>query len=176
MKTYLELKVPIQYDAAWFAELRKALNGISIKWQKGFFHITMVFIDETPKDVDLICILDKNLKFFAAPSIVFDMLDVFSSKTGMHIINLTSSKVPNTFLLLIQNIRKELKAAGCLILSDFRLHVTLGRVIDSKVPLSKLDNIIKTIAIPAATMTLDEIDYRELRGKVLYSTKLKNYS
>lgn len=176
MKTYLELKVPIQYDSTWFAELRKALNDISVKWQKGFFHITMVFIDETPKDVDLISIVDKNLKFFAAPSIVFDMLDVFSTKTGMHIVNLTSSKVPDAFLSLIQNIRRELKAAGCLILSDFRLHVTLGRVIDSNVPLSKLDNIIKTIAIPAAKMTLNDIDYREFRGKVLYSTKLKNYS
>ena len=53
MKTYLEIKVPIQYDVAWFAELRKALNGIPVKWQKGFFHITMVFIDETVlKDYD----------------------------------------------------------------------------------------------------------------------------
>ena len=176
MKTYLELKVPIQYDAAWFAQLRKALNGIPVKWQKGFFHITMVFIDETPKDVDLIPILDKNLKFFAAPRIEFNMLDVFSTKAGMHIVNLTSTKVPDAFLSLILNIRRELKAAGCLILSDFRLHVTLGRVIDSNVPLSKLDNIIKPIAIPAATMTLKEIDYREFRGKVLYSTKLTNLS
>ena len=64
MKTYLELKVPIQYDSTWFAELRKALNDISVKWQKGFFHITMVFIDETPKDVNLISIVDE----FTPPS------------------------------------------------------------------------------------------------------------
>jgi hypothetical protein len=104
------------------------------------------------------------------------MQDVFSTKSGMHIVNLTSTNVPDAFLSLFLNNRRELKAAGCLILSDFRLHVKLGRVIDSNVPLSKLDNIIKTIAIPAATLISKEIDYREFSGKVLYSTKLTNLS
>ena len=30
MKTYLEIKVPISYDAFWFSELRKALKDYGI--------------------------------------------------------------------------------------------------------------------------------------------------
>ena len=47
MKTYLEIKVPLRYDAIWFEELRRAFQQIEVKWQTGFFHITMAFIDDT---------------------------------------------------------------------------------------------------------------------------------
>ena len=47
MKTYLEIKVRISYDALWFAELRKALKDIPVYWQNGYYHITIVFLDET---------------------------------------------------------------------------------------------------------------------------------
>jgi len=38
MKTYLEIKVPLRYDAIWFEELRRAFQQIEVKWQTGFFH------------------------------------------------------------------------------------------------------------------------------------------
>ena len=47
MKTYLEIKVPISYNAPWFSELRKALKDMPVHWQNGYYHITMAFLDET---------------------------------------------------------------------------------------------------------------------------------
>ena len=53
MKTYLEIQVPLDYDHPWLAELRAACSHIPVRWQNGFFHITMAFIDDTPKDIDI---------------------------------------------------------------------------------------------------------------------------
>ena len=33
MKTYLEIKVPLRYDAIWFEELRRVFQQIEVKWQ-----------------------------------------------------------------------------------------------------------------------------------------------
>ena len=35
MKNYLELKIPVRWNAVWFGELRKALKraGIHVTWQ-----------------------------------------------------------------------------------------------------------------------------------------------
>ena len=33
MKTYLEIQVPIRYDASWFKKLRTAFTDISVKFQ-----------------------------------------------------------------------------------------------------------------------------------------------
>ena len=47
MKTYLEIKVPINYDDPWFKELRNHFAGIPVRWQKDFYHITLVFVNDT---------------------------------------------------------------------------------------------------------------------------------
>ena len=49
MKTYLEIKVPINYDDPWFKELRSHFAGFPVRWQKDFYHITLVFVNDTPK-------------------------------------------------------------------------------------------------------------------------------
>ena len=89
MKTYLEIQVPLRYNASWFQELRFACQNIDVRWQMAYYHITMVFVDETPEDVDLRPLLEKHLKTFPAPTLTFDKLDVFTAMSGMHIINLT---------------------------------------------------------------------------------------
>ncbi len=128
MKTYLELQVPLSPDAPWLQELRQTLRTIPVKWQQGFYHITLAFIDDTPVGVDLCSIFQKHLQDFPAPVMTFDRLDFFTANSGGQVIYLTATHIPQSFLELTEAIRKDLRDAGCVMLSDFRLHVTLGRV------------------------------------------------
>ena len=173
MKTYLEIQVPLKYNASWFQELRLACRNIDVKWQMAYHHITMAFIDETPENIDIRPLLEKHLKTFTAPTLTFDKLDVFTAKSGMHIINLTATDVPQSFLSMIENIRSDMKAAGCVMDSWFRLHVTLGRVKDPHIQLSAIQELTKSVSLPAFSLTLEDVDYRVFRGKTIYEIKLK---
>ena len=172
MKTYLEIQVPLRYNASWFQELRLACQNIDVRWQMAYYHITMVFVDETPEDVDLRPLLEKHLNTFPAPTLTFNKLDVFTAMSGMHIINLTVTDVPQSFLSLIENIRSDMKGAGCVMDSWFRLHVTLGRVKDTNIQLSAIQELMESVSLPAFSLTLEDVDYRIFRGKTLYETKL----
>ena len=172
MKTYLEIQVPLKYNASWFQELRIACRNIDVKWQMAYFHITMVFIDETPEDVDLCPLLEKHLKTFPSPTLTFDKLDAFTAMSGMQIIYLTATDIPDSFLSLIENIRSDLKDAGCIIDSWFRLHVTLGRVKDPDVQLLPLQELVKSVPLPSFSLSLTDVDYRVFRGKTIYETQL----
>ena len=172
MKTYLEIKVPVNYDDPWFDELRSHFWGIPVRWQKNFYHITLVFINDTPKGMDLCTILKKHLVTAQAPVLTFDQLDVFAVSSGMHIIHLTATDVPDTFLALIESIRDDMKATGCVILSDFKLHVTLGRLKDFNIQLPVLRSLAKSFSMFPLSMVLTDVDYREFRGKTIYETQL----
>ena len=172
MKTYLEIKVPIKYDDSWFEELRNHFSGIPVRWQKDFYHITLVFINDTPKGMDLCTILKKHLVTAKAPVLTFDQLDVFAVSSGMHIIHLTATDVPDTFLALIESIRDDMKAVGCMILSDFMLHFTLGRLKDFNIQLPVLRSLAKSFSMSPLSMVLTDVDYREFRGKTIYETQL----
>ena len=172
MKTYLEIQVPLRYNASWFQELRIACRNIDVRWQMAYHHITMAFIDETPEGVDFRPLLEKHLKTFPAPTLTFDKLDVFTAMSGMHIINLKATNVPQSFLSLIENIRSDLKAAGCVMDSWFRLHVTLGRVKDTNIQLAAVQELTESVSLPAFSLTLEDVDYRVFRGKTIYETKL----
>ena len=172
MKTYLEIQVPLKYNASWFQELRIACRNIDVRWQMAYYHITMAFIDETPEDVDLCPLLEKHLNTFPAPTLTFDKLDVFTAMSGMHIINLTTTDAPQSFLSLIENIRSDIKAVGCVVDSGFRLHVTLGRVKDPHIQLATIQELMESVSLPAFSLTLEDVDYRIFRGKTLYETKL----
>ena len=172
MKTYLEIQVPLKYNASWFQELRLACRNIDVKWQMAYHHITMAFVDETPENIDLRPLLEKHLNTFPAPTLTFDKLDVFTAMSGMHIINLTATDVPKSFLSLIENIRSDMKAAGCVVDSWFRLHVTLGRVKDPHIQLATIQELAKSVSLPAFSLTLEDVDYRVFRGKTIYETKL----
>ena len=172
MKTYLEIQVPLYYDHPWLAELRAACSHIPVRWQNGFFHITMAFIDDTPMTEDLLPILDSHLNKAKAPTLVFDKLDAFSTNSMMHIIHLTSTDIPEDFLLLVSAIRNDLKKAGCRMESDFRLHVTLGRVMNHYITLSKLCETLASFHSPKLSFCLTDVDYRVFRGTTLYETEL----
>ncbi len=172
MKTYLEIQVPLKYNASWFQELRLACRNIDVKWQMAYHHITMAFVDETPENIDLRPLLEKHLNAFPALTLTFDKLDVFTAMSGMHIINLTATDVPQSFLSLIEIIRTDMKAAGCVVDSWFRLHVTLGRVKDPHIQLATIQELAKSVSLPAFSLTLEDVDYRVFRGKTIYETKL----
>lgn len=176
MKTYIEIQVPLRYDARWFEELRNVCKGIDVRWQIGYFHITMAFIDVTPIGVDLRPILEKHLRTFIAPTLTFDKLDAFTVMSGMHIIYLTATVIPQPFLALVQAIRTDLKAAGCVMYSDFRLHVTLGRVKDPLVQLATLRQMLGTVSFSSFTQILTDVDYRVFRSGIIYETKLRRES
>jgi len=172
MKTYLEIQVPLKNDAEWFEELRNVCQKINVKWQMGYYHITMAFVDKTPISIDLRPLLEKHLGSFIAPTLSFDKLDAFTSMSGMHIIYLTATEVPSSFISLVQAIRSDLKHVGCVMNSEFRLHVTLGRVKDPHLQLPTLRKILETVCVPAFSLTLTDADYRVFRGGTIYETKL----
>ena len=174
MKTYLEIKVPIKLVDPWFEELRSHFAGIPVRWQKDFYHITMVFINDTPKGVDMRPLLEKHLVTAQAPVITFDQLDAFSINSGRYIIHLSTSHVPEDFLALTESISADMKAVGCVIHSDFMLHVTLGRIRSFDVKLSDIKAVIGAVSSPSFTLTLKDVDYREFRGKTIYETQLKD--
>ena len=62
MQSYIELKVPIRWEEPWFEEMRNLLDGVDIKWQKSYYHITMAFIDDSPRNVDLLTGLNIRLE------------------------------------------------------------------------------------------------------------------
>ena len=172
MNTYLEIKAPIKYDDPCFRQLRDLFADIPVRWQRDYYHITMAFINETPEDTDICPILRKHLANVVAPELTFDQLDVFSTRSGMHIFHLSASQVSEGFLSLTESIRADMKAAGCLIQSDFMLHVTLGRLRDFNIRLPILKRMIRSFPLPSFTLTLTDVDYREFRGSTIYETQL----
>lgn len=60
-KSYLEIKVPISFDAPWFCELREALKEIPVRWQRNYYHITMAFINDTQHLSEVESIMHKYL-------------------------------------------------------------------------------------------------------------------
>jgi 2'-5' RNA ligase len=168
MKSYLEIQVPLRNDAQWFKTLREACKGIPVRWQKGYFHITMAFLDETPSDVDFVPVISEQLRTAIAPTLTFDKLDVFSTMSGdMYIVNLTCTNIPKTFEDLVNKVRAEFEKQGAVIESDFRLHVTLGRIKDLTISQKEIENILADVVLPSFTLQLPDILYRWFRGKAI---------
>ena len=172
MKSYLEIKVPISFDNYWFQELRDLLDGVDIRWQRGYYHITMAFLDFAPDNVNMRPGLNEILGDAVAPVITFDMLDAFASGPHRQVIHLTTSDAPEDFLDLVEDVRQFFKSKGCVIQSDFRLHVTLGRVQDPRMNVRKLKDIISQVDLPTFTLQLTDVEYRVFRGKTLGLWKL----
>ncbi|MBO4658547.1 MAG: hypothetical protein J5637_02870 [Prevotella sp.] len=80
MQSYLEIQVPIKYDDLCLEALRRRFAAIPVRWQKGFYHITMVFINNKPKGIDMRPLLEKHLSTAQAPTVSLDLLDAFTRK------------------------------------------------------------------------------------------------
>lgn len=168
MKSYLEIQVPLQYDAPWLGSLRKAFKGIPVRWQKGYFHITMAFLDETPNDVDFTPMISERLQTVIAPTITFDKLDVFPTMSNdMYIVNLTCTNIPQSFENLVSRIRGEFKKRRAVIESDFRLHVTLGRIKNMSVNQSEIEKVLASVELPSFSLKLSNVIYRWFRGRTI---------
>ncbi len=174
MKSYIEIKVPIRFEDSWFRQLRDLLDGVDIRWQRGYYHITMAFLDFAPDKVNMKPGLNGILDDAVAPVITFDMLDAFASGYHRQVIHLTTTEAPKEFLDMVEQIREYFLAKGCEIQSDFKLHVTLGRVQDSRMNVRKLQDIIGQVDLPTFTMELTDVEYRVFRGKTLGLWKLSN--
>ena len=172
MKSYLEIKVPIRYEDSWFRQLRDLLDGVDIRWQRGFYHITMAFLDYAPDNVNLSPGLNGILGEALSPTITFDKLDAFASGAHRQVIHLTTTDVPEDFLAMVDEVRRFFIAKGCKIQSVFKLHVTLGRVQDPRMNVRKLQDIINQVELPAITLELADVEYRVFRGKSLGLWKL----
>ena len=122
MKCYLEIEVPVRYDALWFKELRDACKGVDVRWQRAWHHITMAFLDEMPAGVNFRGILDRHLKHYQAPELTFDKVDSFRTKSGMPIIYLSATHVPKDFEAIVQAIRNDFETVGCKMQSAFKCH------------------------------------------------------
>jgi 2'-5' RNA ligase len=172
MTTYLELKVPISFEDSWFRELRDVLDGVNVRWQRGFYHITMAFLDFAPDGVNLVPGLNNLLEDEMAPTITFDKLGAFASGYHRQVIHLTTTDAPDDFLALVEDLRRYFTGKGCKIQSDFKLHVTLGRVQDPRMNVRKLQDIVSQVDLPTFTMQLTDVEYRVFRGKTLGLWKL----
>ena len=173
MKSYLEIKVPISFDAPWFNELKDALKDIPVHWQSGFYHITMVFLDETKNLPMVDAIMHKYLDNAKAVSITFDKLDVFSTWSDLFIVHLTATHIPEVFKSMVNEIRNVIAFTGSNIQSNFRLHVTLGRISNPEADIKDIGFLIDEVDFPPLTLTLNEVEYREFRGRSIYRNTLK---
>lgn len=173
MKTYLEIKVPICYNAPWFSELRKALRDVPVLWQKGYYHITLAFIDDTQHLPDVEAIMHKYLDFTHPVNITFDKLDVFKAGSGMMIVHLGTNNIPQNFQTLVDDIRCNISSTNSIMRSDFKLHVTLGRITEPEADIADVGFLIDQIDFTPLTFTLNEVEYRVFRGRTIYYNKLK---
>ena len=159
-KSYLKIKVPISFDAPWFCELREALKDIPVSWQKDYYHITMAFINDTQNLPKVEAIMHKYLDNARPVTSTFDTLDVFITNTGKFIVNLTASHIPDEFQKLVDDIRCDICCTNSDIQSDFRLHVTLGRIVELENDIDELDYLIDEIDRKPFTLSLNEVEYR----------------
>ena len=145
---------------------------IPVIWQRDYYHITMAFIDDTQHLPEIETIMQKYLDSAKPVSIIFDKLDVFTATNGMLIVNLTATEIPAEFQALVDDIRCDVSCTNSNIQSDFKLHVTLGRITEPEADIDDVGFLIDEIDLTPFTLTLDEVEYRVFRGRSIYKNKL----
>ena len=172
-KSYIEIKVPFPYETDCFGRLRHQFEGLPIHWQYDYYHITMAFIDKTLCVEDVKSIFLKYFNNVPPIKITFDKFDAFTTHSGMHIIYLGASNIPEELLLLNKKFREEITNTGSVINLDFYLHVTLGRVMDKGISLDDISSLIDKVKIQPFTVSLNEVVYRYFRGPIISKLILK---
>lgn len=168
---YLELKVPLRQDAEWFVKLREAMAAahIPVKWQsKGSYHITVAFINGDEQVGELSAAFNKCIDERLAPSLTLDKLDAFVAKNGDEIIlNLTSSHPSLEFIDFVTLVRQAASNLNAEIDSDFKLHVTLGRIAADATHLEDVKKVLASIQVPPFSLSLVDAEYRYYRGETI---------
>ena len=163
MTNYLELKVPVRRDAVWFNRLRNALAkaGVPVTWQKSEYHITIAFMKDDLHVEELRTAFDKILSNAEAPLLTLDKVGVFWTMSGEELIVFLTSTVPSErFMSLVECLRSEGKKVGANMESNFRLHITLGRIKTRLASLEQVEKVVKIIDVPPFTLTLQDAEYK----------------
>lgn len=167
MSNYLELKVPVSWNAEWFAQLRQRMaeENISVRWQKRYYHITAAFIYNDEPVEELTKVFDATLTRRKAPKLTLDTLDAFCAKEApVIIVNLTSSHLSPDFNILVNQLREMAREQGANIDGNFLLHITLGRIDIAQTSIGQVRGIVSGIEVPSFTLQLKEAEYRYYRG------------
>lgn len=175
-QTYIEIEVLLRQSAEWMGELKQVMQEayVPVRWQNGYYHITLAFLERVPSREEVISIINRHLESFEVPELTFDKLDAFGKSSGGGVLFLTSTAVPENFMRMVDALRQDLEAAGCIIEADFKLHVTLGRVDrDARVDAERLRELAGSVDVPSFSLRLKTVNYREFRGRTLYSKVLK---
>lgn len=175
-QTYIEIEVPLGQSAEWMGELKQVMREayVPVRWQNGYYHITLAFLERVTSREEVISIINRHLESFEAPELTFDKLDAFGKRSGGGVLFLTCTAVSESFMRMVDALSQDLEAAGCIIESDFKLHVTLGRVDrDARVDAERLRELAGSVDVPSFSLRLKTVNYREFRGRTLYSKVLK---
>lgn len=176
-QTYIEIEVPVRKSAGWLGELIQAMEEgyVPVRWQNGFYHITLAFLEKVSSREGVIAIMNRHLASFEAPELTFDKLDAFGKRSGGGVVFLTCTSVPESFLRMVDALRQDLEAAGCVVESDFKLHVTLGRVNkDVHVEADLLRELTESVDVPAFSQRLNVCNYKNKEDhRTLHCIRLK---
>ena len=170
MKNYLELKIPVQRNARWYRELCDAMQGerIPVRWQNGFYHITVAFLHDDNHVKELGDAFSQILSKRQAPSITLDKLEAFATQSGKEIvINLAPSHPSHDLLALVDDIRTVAISSGSQISKDFFIHITLGRIDAQDATLDEVKDVLSTIDFEPFTVSIREAEYRYFRGATI---------
>lgn len=170
MKNYIELKIPVQRNAQWYRELCDAMQEerIPVRWQNGFYHITVAFI-HNDSHVDILReAFSRILSGRKAPSITLDKIEAFQTQNGKEIIiNIAPSHPSDELLTLINEMRTAAINSGSQISKDFFIHITLGRIDAQDATLDEVKDVLSTIDFEPFTVSIREAEYRYFRGATI---------
>lgn len=176
---YLELKVPVRRNTAWFDDLRKALKraGVHVMWRNDTYHITVAFMKDDLHVEELRAVFDDVLSKAEAPQLTLDRVGAFRTMSGEElIVFLTSSAPSERFMSLVESLRSEVEKVGTNMESNFRLHITLGRIKARLASLEQVEKVVKMIEVPPFKLTLQDAAYRYTKscgGKSIQKWKLR---
>jgi 2'-5' RNA ligase len=133
---------------------------IPVRWQKGFYHITIVFVNDDMHVAELKNAFSKVLATRKATMITLDKLEAFRTQSGREIvINLAPSNPSPELSALINDLRKEATDLGANINPNFFIHVTLGRIDAHDADLNEVKRILSSISLPIITHPIREVEY-----------------
>ena len=177
IQSYLEIKTPISTNARWMDELHGLLHNIPVRWQNGYYHITIAFLDkmDEEKRAEAKRLIDGVLAGTKAQRLTIDKVSAFTTKdSSTHIVHAASSCPDENLMELINEIRQRLTNGSFQIEPDFKLHITLGKVSGDKITLAELHQKLATLTMPAFTLNLTKLEYRCLRASSIKKWHLEH--
>ena len=167
--TYIALPVSIRRNTKWYKALKCVLRGMlkDKDWQDKHFHITAVFVYGSKHVSELKEAFAQVLAGRKAISLTLDKLEAFETKKKDYVISLTSSEPSEELVSLVEDLRSAAKRIGAKI-EDFRLHITLGKIKNPKMPIEQIQKAISSIVHkPTFTTTINHAKYRYHEGRTI---------